>query len=85
MLLTPRPLEDYISARIMGGRAMQKKHVLTWALLLILAPIVLPVAVVVLIALEGLVFGTRYFIDGMEAIGLTKVLESLFNALGING
>ena len=64
---------------------MRKRHVLTWALLLILAPVLVPVAVVVLIALEAVMFESRYFSDALEAIGLTSVLEALFDTLGING
>jgi hypothetical protein len=54
-------------------------------LVLIVILIALPFAVVVLIAIEQVVFGTRFFSDGLEAIGLTKVLQALFTALGING
>src|SRR5262245_48757448 len=45
----------------------------------------LPVVVVALILLEALLFGSRHFSNGLEAIGLTKVLEAIFNALGMNG
>jgi hypothetical protein len=53
--------------------------------MVVATPIVLPFFVLGLIALEHFSFGTRYFSNGLEAIGLTKVLEALFNALGING
>jgi len=47
--------------------------------------IVSPVLVLVIMVVEHSLFGTRHFTNGLEAIGLTKVLEAMFNALGING
>jgi hypothetical protein len=47
--------------------------------------VVLPVVVVALIILEQLLFGSRHFSNGLEAIGLTKVLQAIFDALGMNG
>lgn len=47
--------------------------------------VALPVIVVALIVLEHLLFGSRHFSNGLEAIGLTKVLQAIFDALGMNG
>jgi hypothetical protein len=47
--------------------------------LLVVAPIVRPVAVLAIVVLEQLAFGTRYFVDGLEAIGLTPLLQALAN------
>jgi hypothetical protein len=47
--------------------------------------VALPVVVVALILLEALLFGSRHFSNGLEVIGLTKVLQAIFNALGMNG
>jgi hypothetical protein len=47
--------------------------------------VLLPVVVVALILLEALLFHSRHFSNGLEAIGLTKVLQAIFNALGMNG
>jgi hypothetical protein len=55
------------------------------ALVLILFAVALPFAVVLLIVMEHVAFRTRFFSNGLEAIGLTKVLQALFTALGING
>jgi hypothetical protein len=62
-----------------------KKNALTFILLLVLVPILLPVALVALILAEQLVFRTHYFGNGLEAIGLAPLLQALFNFLGING
>jgi hypothetical protein len=45
----------------------------------------LPVVFVALIILEHVLFRTRHFSNGLEAIGLTNVLQAIFNALGMNG
>jgi hypothetical protein len=47
--------------------------------------VLLPAVMVALILLEALLFHSRHFSNGLEAIGLTKVLEAIFNALGMNG
>lgn len=47
--------------------------------------VMLPFLVVALIILEHLVFGSRHFSNGLEAIGLTRVLQAIFDALGMNG
>ena len=47
--------------------------------------VLLPEIVVALIVLEHLLFGSRHFSNGLEAIGLTKVLQGIFDALGMNG
>jgi hypothetical protein len=47
--------------------------------------LLLPVLVVAVIILEHALFRTRHFSNGLEAIGLTKVLAAIFNALGMNG
>ena len=54
-------------------------------LVLILFVVAFPFVVVLLIVLEHVAFRTRFFSNGLEAIGLTKVLQALFTALGING
>ena len=41
--------------------------------------------VVVIFFSEQLLFGTRHFSNGLEAIGLTKVLLTILDALGMNG
>jgi hypothetical protein len=51
------------------------------ALLLVASPVVM----FVIMFLEHRLTGTRHFMDGLEAIGLTKVLQAMFDALGING
>ena len=61
---------------------------LTAARILVVAVVslvALPVVVVGLILLELLLFGSRHFSNGLEAIGLTKVLQAVFDALGMNG
>jgi hypothetical protein len=62
-----------------------KKNALTFILLLVLVPILLPVALMAFIIAEQFVFGTRYFSRGLEALGLTPLLQALANFLGING
>jgi hypothetical protein len=62
-----------------------KKNALTFILLLMLAPVLLPLALVAIILAEQLVFRTHYFGSGLDAIGLTPLLQALFNFLGING
>jgi hypothetical protein len=61
------------------------KHLWPWFLLLAVSPILLPAAIVGIIALEHLAFGSSYFVNGLEAIGLTPILQALFDFLGING
>ena len=67
----------------MGRRA--STYVVIWIVLLILALVILPALVIAIIAAEHLAFGTRYFLDGAEAIGLTPLLQALFDFLDING
>lgn len=47
--------------------------------------VLLPVIVVASIILEHVLFRTHHFSNGLQAIGLTKVLKAIFNALGMNG
>jgi hypothetical protein len=69
----------------MPDKHTKSRSPLAIVLVLILFVAALPFAVVLLIAVEQLTFGTRFFNKGLEAIGLTKVLQALFTALGING
>jgi hypothetical protein len=63
----------------------QPRSPLAIILILIATVIALPFVVIFLIVLEHVAFRTQFFSNGLEAIGLTKVLQALFTALGING
>jgi hypothetical protein len=41
--------------------------------------------IIVVIVCEGVTFGTRHTMNGLEAIGLTPVLQAILDALGMNG
>ena len=69
----------------MPDKHTKSRSPLAIALVLILFAVALPFVVVLLIVLEHVAFRTRFFSNGLEAIGLTKVLQALFTALGING
>lgn len=47
--------------------------------------VALPLVIFVLIVCEGVTFGTRHTVNGLEAIGLTPVLQAILDALGMNG
>ena len=47
--------------------------------------IALPVLMIVMMFVELKAFGTQHLMNGLDAIGLSKVLKVIFNALGING
>ncbi len=49
------------------------------------ALIALPFVIIALMVCEHFTFGTRYVEHAAEAIGMTPVLQAIFDALGING
>ena len=69
----------------MPDKHTRSRSPLAIVLILIATVIAFPFVVVLLIVLEHVAFRTRFFSNGLEAIGLTKVLQAIFTALGING
>ena len=69
----------------MPNKRAPSRSPLAIILALVLFVVALPFVLVLLIVLEHVAFRTRFFGSGLEAIGLTKVLQAIFTALGING
>ena len=72
-------------SRAMAHHQSAMRTAVRLAAITVVGLVALPFVVVVIFFSEHLLFGTRHFGNGLEAIGLTKVLQTILDALGMNG